>query len=139
MSGSLNNLFAIHLVGFKEIETLRHGWKMHLPNGEQEHPNEGVEIKFSKPEEFSWDKIDKKEEFVLVETYRFEGNALPGKELWTEDGSKDKKHPSVDPDISVRFIHNAHVNSTRLCGSNLRCYSSSGGVRSWKDIDAVKS
>lgn len=137
----LNSVHGILFVDFKEHpESLKDGSKMYLTDGVygNEHPNEGIEIKYSTREEWKKDMSSVSEQFLIVETYRLDANAMPGNELWLNKVSKDYSHPSYDVrNTAIPYIHNAHVNSTRINGRNVRAYGWYG-VGSWKNIHSVK-
>lgn len=135
----MNNTFAIHFIEFTETRSLANGSKMYLSDGVfgNTHPNEGVEIKYSRRSEFRLEDVP--EEYLIVETYRLEANALPGNELWMGKVSKDYSHPSFDVrHTGIPFIHNPLINHTRLCGKNLHAYDWYG-VKPWKDLFAVNN
>ena len=132
------NVYGVTLLEFTETPTLRDGVKLYLQDGVKgnPHPNEGIQIRYTTREE--WRKEPVPEEYLLVETYRLDGNAMPGNELWMDKVSRDYGHPSFDVRHSaIPFIHNALINGTRLCGRNLKGYSSYG-VCDWTDIHWVK-
>lgn len=110
---------------------MTNGLKMYLSDGVfgNQHPNEGIEIKYSSRSEFPLEEVLENMEWLLVETYRLDANALPGNELWMGKVSKDYSHPSFDVrHTSIPFIHNAHINRTRVCGNNLQVFSCYGIV-----------
>lgn len=125
---SLNNTKLVHLVDFAEIDTLKNGWSMTAPDGVygNEHPLKGVEIKFSTKLELNVEmpEILSDDRHLVVETYRLDGNALPGNQIWQGKVSKDYWEPSFDVrHTAIPFIHNPFINKTRLCEGNLRIYS----------------
>lgn len=134
----LNNIACLHLIGFKETRSLKNGIKMHLIDVVfgNEHPNEGIEIKYSPRAE--WRMEDIPEEYLIVDTYRLDQNALPGNELWLGKVAKDHSHPSFDiRHTAVPFIHNPLINKSWLCGRNLHAYDRYWGVKHWKDMYSV--
>lgn len=123
MYQNLNNVFAIQLVEFTETRSLKNGSKMYLSDGVfgNLHPNKGIEIKYSKRTEWRIEQVP--DEYLVVETYRLDANAMPGNELWLGKVSKDYSHPSFDVRHSgIPFVHNPLINRTRLCGRNLMTY-----------------
>ncbi|XP_063217663.1 uncharacterized protein LOC134528201 isoform X2 [Bacillus rossius redtenbacheri] len=85
----------------------------------------GIQIHFSKrnPHE----KIDTLKDKLLVVTYPWDSNALPGNEFWI--GSLTDSGGSAEACSSqISELHNPHINSTRICGSNLHIATTSWGV-----------
>lgn len=136
----LENTKIVHLVDFQEIETLKNGWKLSLRDGVYgiQHPLGAIDVKFSSRAELNteYEAIVSDEGHMVVETYRLDGNALPGNELWLGKVSKNFGDPSYDVrHTAIPFIHNPLVNRTRLCGLNLRIYGGfSGGVFDWNKM-----
>lgn len=125
------------MIDFKENRSLKCGSKMYLQDGVygNQHPNEGIEIKYSTRAE--WRIEDVPEEYLIVETYRLDANAMPGNELWLGKVSKENSHPSFDVrHTAIPFIHNPLINGSRLCGRNMRSFYMCG-LSSWRDIHAV--
>lgn len=138
---NLNHVYGVHFVEFAEVaSSLKDGSKMYLCDGVfgNQHPNEGIEIRYSSRAEWRARESAIGDEYLVVETYRLDGNALPGNELWLGKVSKDYAHPSYDVrHTAIPFVHNAHVNGTRVNGRNVRSYSSYG-LGSWTDIHSVR-
>lgn len=136
----LNNTKIVHLVDFEEIETLKNSWKLSLRDGVYgiQHPLGAIEVKFSSKAELNteYDSILSEEGHLVVETYRLDGNALPGNELWLGKVRKNFGDPSYDVrHTAIPFIHNPLVNTKRLCGRNLRIYGGfNGGVFDWNKM-----
>lgn len=130
-----SRIYGIHFVDFDEIPTLQDGWHLFLEDGTRgnPHPNGGIQIKFTTKENYNIKWIAMKKEFLIVETYRLDQNALPGNELWMGKVSKDKSEPSFDiRNTATPFIHNPHINETRVNGNNLHIYSSVT-ISHWKE------
>lgn len=124
----LNNIEKVHLVDFKEISTMPNGCKMYLSHNVHGiyHPNEGIDIKYSTRDEFQEEFLDilENDKYLLVDTYRLDQNALPGNQFWMGKVEKELGHPSYEVrNTAIPFIHNPHINKTRICGDNLHIYS----------------
>lgn len=121
----LNNTALVHLIAFTPIETLADGYRMSLQDGVfgNKHPNEAIDIKFSKHYD-DIDVISIPEEYLVVETYRLDGNALPGNELWSRKVAQTYAHPSfLVGNTAIPQIHNPHVNTAMISEHNLKVYS----------------
>uniref|UniRef100_W8BF98 Uncharacterized protein n=1 Tax=Ceratitis capitata TaxID=7213 RepID=W8BF98_CERCA len=90
------------------------------------HAKGGIKILFSNrnpaeklPEEF--------ENMLIVESYAWDGNALPGNEFWlgSLSGSGD---PAAACSTLITELHNPHINSNVVKGENLHVASERFGV-----------
>ncbi|XP_065363956.1 uncharacterized protein LOC135957192 [Calliphora vicina] len=111
----LKNIGVVHFSYFnlKECGELKNEGFM----ASKYHPKGGIKTFISKrnphdklPEEFK--------DMLLVVSYAWDGNALPGNEFWLGNltGSND---PSTACSTLISELHNPHINTEFVCGDNL--------------------
>ncbi|KAI8117786.1 hypothetical protein CVS40_10393 [Lucilia cuprina] len=120
----LNNIGALHFSWFHMTE-----WRDLKHNGfieSKTHPSGGIRTFLSNrnpneklPEEFK--------DMLLVVSYAWDGNALPGNEFWVGSlsGSND---PSTACSTLISELHNPHINKEFVNGENLHIASVQYGI-----------
>ncbi|KAJ8890496.1 hypothetical protein PR048_010005 [Dryococelus australis] len=101
-----------------------------VPNGgnfrSRDHPRGGIQIFFSKRNPH--DRIlDPHQNKLLVVSYAWNSNALPGNSFWKGalSGSAD---PAQACSSQITELHNPHINDLQVCGDNLHIATSRGVV-----------
>ncbi|KAM7350261.1 uncharacterized protein ACRADG_008877 [Cochliomyia hominivorax] len=121
---ALINIAVVHFSYFnlQECGKLKNGDVLEY----KEHPRGGIKVLIGKrnpneklPEEYK--------NMVLVVSYAWDGNALPGNEFWMRNltGSND---PSTACSTLISEIHNPHINSQYVCGENLHIATYKKGI-----------
>lgn len=90
-------------------------------NGEvipiEDHPNGGIRIHIQN--RYPHEKLlNEHEDKLLVVSYAWDGNSLPGNEYWS--GSlRSSSDPAAACSTQITELHNPHIN-TRICADNLK-------------------
>ncbi|XP_005177357.2 uncharacterized protein LOC101890579 [Musca domestica] len=133
----LNSIGVVHFAWFNLNE-----WK-DLKNGgflkSDKHPCGGIRTFLCKRNPN--DKLESPdyENMLLVVTYAWDGNALPGNEFWVRklQASND---PSTACSTLISELHNPHINTEYVCGNNLHIASADHGILHIKDyLDRISS
>ncbi|KAJ8932000.1 hypothetical protein NQ314_015046 [Rhamnusium bicolor] len=115
LGNSLNNISDICFSYFHYdfCGKYKHGDVIDIPG----HPSNGIKVHIFRREPHS--KLEgSDEDKLLVVSYAWDGNSLPGNEYWT--GSLDtSSDPAAASSSQVAELQNAHINP-RLCGTSLR-------------------
>ncbi|XP_073828618.1 uncharacterized protein [Musca autumnalis] len=126
----LNNIGVVHFAWFnlKEWGDLKHGSFLKSDS----HSSGGIKIFLSKRNPN--DKLESPDydNMLLIVTYAWDGNALPGNEFWVRklQASND---PSTACSTLISELHNPHINTEFVCGNNLHIASADYGVLHIKD------
>ncbi|XP_075155315.1 ADP-ribosylarginine hydrolase CG2909-like [Haematobia irritans] len=132
---NLNNIGVLHFSWFHTTE-----WKDLKDQGliaSQSHPLGGIKIFMSNRNPA--DKLkDDYANMLLVISYAWDGNALPGNEFWAGSlcGSND---PSTACSTLITELHNPHINCEWVCGDNLHIATSEYGIIHISDYVNKKS
>lgn len=87
-----------------------------------DHPNGGIKIIVS--ERAPADKLTKTN-LLLIVSYAWDGNALPGNEFWM-NMLKSTGDSSTACSTLITELHNPHINKTMVSGSNLHIATNNG-------------
>uniref|UniRef100_A0A1I8NIN0 Uncharacterized protein n=1 Tax=Musca domestica TaxID=7370 RepID=A0A1I8NIN0_MUSDO len=120
----LNNIGALHFSWFHmdEWHDLKHNGFIESAT----HPLGGIHVFMSNRNPA--DKLNGQfENMMLVISYAWDGNALPGNEFWfgSLSGSND---PSTACSTLISELHNPHINTKWICGDNLHIASGERGA-----------
>ncbi|TMW47081.1 hypothetical protein DOY81_007842 [Sarcophaga bullata] len=120
----LNNIGGIHFSWFHMDEwlDLKNNGFIHSPT----HPNGGIHTFLSNRNPANKLKGEF-ENMLLIISYAWDGNALPGNEFWivSLSGSND---PSTACSTLITELHNPHINTEYVNGLNLHIASNQYGV-----------
>ncbi|KAH8295923.1 hypothetical protein KR018_000701 [Drosophila ironensis] len=125
LGSRLDHIGAVHFSWFKleKCGGLRDGALIPVPG----HPNGGVRVLLSKrrPAEKLTGPVFA--DMLLVVSYAWDGNALPGNEFWMKM-LKSTGDSSTACSTLVAELHNPHINSEFCCGRNLHIAAPDLGV-----------
>ncbi|XP_067636706.1 uncharacterized protein [Eurosta solidaginis] len=121
----LTHVSVVHFSWFKLSE-----WG-DLKNGgiykSETHPAGGIRTLLSKRNPADKLKMPELDNFLLIVSYAWDGNALPGNEFWMKM-LKSTGDSSTACSTLITELHNPHINSDLVNGSNLHIASEKHGV-----------
>ncbi|XP_055857354.1 uncharacterized protein LOC129920154 isoform X2 [Episyrphus balteatus] len=91
------------------------------------HPDGGIRTFLSKRNPADKLRQPEHENVLLIVSYAWDGNALPGNEFWMKM-LKSTGDSSTACSTLITEIHNPHINSQMVCGENLHLASAKYGV-----------
>lgn len=91
------------------------------------HPDGGIKTFLSKRNPADKLNQPEHENCLLIVSYAWDGNALPGNEFWMKM-LKSSGDSSTACSTLITEIHNPHINSQMVCGENLHIASTKYGV-----------
>jgi len=91
------------------------------------HPQGGIRTFLSKRNPADKLKMPEEEDMLLIVSYAWDGNALPGNEFWMNMLSSTGD-PSTACSTLISELHNPHINDTFVNGSNLHIASEKYGL-----------
>ncbi|KAF2880353.1 hypothetical protein ILUMI_25816 [Ignelater luminosus] len=131
---NLHSISDVYFSYFNQTKTCggcKHGEKLKIEN----HPKDGVTIYISKRDphvKLSGRDAGK----LLVVSYAWDGNALPGNEFWSGKlGSTGDSAAAASTQISE--IHNSHINP-KVCAANLQVVTPSGLIAYDEYVENLK-
>ncbi|XP_037898810.1 uncharacterized protein LOC119643517 isoform X1 [Glossina fuscipes] len=132
----LNHIGVVHFSWFHLSE-----WGDLRDNGtflSETHPQGGIKTYLSKRNPNEKLTGNEAENMLLIVSYAWDGNALPGNEFWLAslDGSND---PSTACSTLVSELHNPHINDAFVSGRNLHVATLDNGVLHISDyVEKIK-
>ncbi|KAH8421314.1 hypothetical protein KR009_001490 [Drosophila setifemur] len=125
LSSRLNHVGAVHFSWFTITDSgsLRNGALLEIPG----HPEGGIRILISKRNPAQKLTDPKHAPMLLVVSYAWDGNALPGNEFWMKM-LKSTGDSSTACSTLVAELHNPHINTDFCNGDNLHIASAELGV-----------
>ncbi|XP_055906003.1 uncharacterized protein LOC129941405 [Eupeodes corollae] len=125
LASKLKHVAFVHFSWFSVTECgeLKHGGIIQCDT----HPDGGIRTFLSKRNPA--DKLPQPEfeNVLLIVSYAWDGNALPGNEFWMKM-LKSSGDSSTACSTLITEIHNPHINSQMVCGENLHIASPEHGV-----------
>lgn len=121
----LSHIGVVHFSWFKLSEwgDLKHGGIYKSPT----HPDGGIRTFLSKRNPADKLKSPELENMLLIVSYAWDGNALPGNEFWMKM-LKSTGDSSTACSTLVTELHNPHINTELVNGANLHIASEKYGV-----------
>uniref|UniRef100_A0A1B0ATB3 Uncharacterized protein n=1 Tax=Glossina palpalis gambiensis TaxID=67801 RepID=A0A1B0ATB3_9MUSC len=132
----LNHIGVVHFSWFHLSE-----WGDLRDNGtflSETHPQGGIKTYLSKRNPNEKLTGNEAENMLLIVSYAWDGNALPGNEFWLAslDGSND---PSTACSTLVSELHNPHINDAFVSGRNMHVATLDNGVLHISDyVEKIK-
>ncbi|XP_073835321.1 uncharacterized protein [Musca autumnalis] len=121
----LNNIGVLHFVwfGVDQCGDLKHNGFIASPS----HPLGGIRTFLANRNPA--DKLLEPDfaNMLLVISYAWDGNALPGNEFW-EKSLGNSSDSSTASSTLITELHNGHINVTWVCGRNLHIASAEHGI-----------
>ncbi|KAH8260756.1 hypothetical protein KR026_005759 [Drosophila bipectinata] len=125
LGSRLDHLGAVHFSWFsmKECGGLKDGALVDIPG----HPKKGIRVHISKRNPAEKLTGSKNADMLLVVSYAWDGNALPGNEFWMKM-LKSTGDSSTACSTLVAELHNPYINTVFCNGDNLHIASPEFGV-----------